>query len=283
MEKEIFEFKNGKLSIKDGVRFVEAQTLADEEALDFRLAQVKELVIPQSVSEVEVYAFERFCNLERIIVPARLLRADEGYSFDKTYFTRSFVRMLMNRRNRWACPNLKTVVVMADKNGTIDFRHYFAPTKAVTYCEGEVKKLIFAEDLCGTYYINAYIENVEVEGVDKLFCPNLIFRAPKADSTPAKGVLISLTHAPRFTNRMFSGNLWSSPCKLHSRAVTFVEPVNLPCYEGQKEGCRLVLLGPLFRKKSLKDLANLDEYPYIIVWEDYATVLRKLSEAGWGQ
>ena len=48
-------------------------------------------------------------------------------------------------------------------------------------------------------------------------------------------------------------------------------------------GCRLVLLGPLFRKKSLKDLANLDEYPYIIVWEDYATVLRKLSEAGWGQ
>ena len=44
-----------------------------------------------------------------------------------------------------------------------------------------------------------------------------------------------------------------------------------------------MLLGPLFRKKSLKDLANLDEYPYIIVWEDFATVLRKLSEAGWGQ
>jgi hypothetical protein len=279
---KIFDFKNGKLSILDGVRFVEAKTFA-EEALDFTLAQVKELVIPASVREVEVFAFEGFCNLERIVVPAGLLGEDEGRYSGKLYNTRSFVRMLIDRRNRWVCPGLKTVVVMADKNGVIDFTHYYAPTKAVTYCEGEVKKLIFAEDLAGSYYINTRVEDVEVEGVDKELCPKLFFRAPEADTTPANGVIISLTLAPRFTDRKYSGNLWSRPCKLHSRAVTFVEPVDLPCYEGKKEGCRLVLLGPLCRSKNLKDLATLDEYPFIIVWEDYATVLRKLSEAGWGE
>lgn len=281
MEK-IFNFENGKLSIKDGVRFVEAKIFA-EEALEFTLTQVKELFIPMSVREVEVFAFEGFCNLERIIVPARLLGEDEGFYSNRMYYTRSFVRMLKDRRNWWVCPNLKTVVVMADEDGMIDFTHYYAPTKAVTYCEGEVTKIIFAEDLCGSYYINARVEDVEVEGVDKELCPKLFFRAPNADATPADGVIINMTLAPRFTDRKYSGNLWSRPCKLHSRAVTFVEPVDLPCYEGKKEGCRLVLLGPLFRKKSLKDLANVDEYPYIIVWEDYATVLCKLSEAGWGQ
>ena len=282
MEK-MFEFKNGQLTIKDGVRYVEAKTFADESALGFTLAQVKELFIPMSVREVEVYTFEGFCNLERIIVPARLLGEDEGFYSNRTYYTRSFVRMLKDRRNWWACPNLKTVVVMADEDGMIDFTHYYAPTKAVTYCEGEVKKIIFAEDLSGTYYINARVEDVEVVGVDKELCPKLFFRAPKANTTSADGLIISLTLAPRFTDRKYSGNLWSRPCKLHSRAVTFVEPVNLPCYEGEKEGCRLVLLGPLCRKKNLKDLATLDEFPYIIVWEDFATVLRKLSEAGWGQ
>lgn len=280
---KIYDFKNGQLSIKDGVRFVEAKTFADEAALDFTLAQVKELFIPLSVREVEVYAFEGLCNLERIIVPARLLGEDEGVYGEKRDYTRSFVRMLKARRNGWLCPNLKTVVVMADEDGMIDFTYYYAPTNAVTYCEGEVKKLIFAEDLSGAYYINARVEEVDVIGVDKELCPKLFFRAPKADAKSADGLIISLTLAPRFTNRMYSGHLWSRPCKLHSRAVTFVEPVDLPCYEGQKEGCRLMLLGPLFRKKNLKDLANLDEYPYIIVWEDFATVLRKLSEAGWGQ
>ena len=281
MEK-VFDFKNGQLSIVDGVRFVEAKMFA-EEALDFTLAQVKELIIPQSVRGVEVFALEGFCNLEKLTVPAHLLGEDEGLYSNRSYYTRSFTRMLTNRRNRWVCLNLKTVVVMADEDGVIDFTHYYAPTKAETFCEGELKKLIFAEDLCGTYFINARVEDVEVEGVDKELCPNLFFRAPKADATPAEGVIISLTLAPRFTGRKYSGHLWSRPCKLHSRAVTFVVPVDLPCYEGTKEGCRLMLLGPLFRKKNLKDLANVDEYPYIIVWEDYATVLRKLTEAGWGQ
>ena len=280
---KIFDFKNGKLSIIDGVRFVEAKTFANEATLGFMRAEVKELVLPLSVREVEVNTFEGFCNLERIIVPAQLLGEDEGFYSNKTFFTRSFMRMLKDKDNRWVCPDLMTVVVMAGKNGTIDFTQYYAPMKAVTYCEGEMKTLIFAEEPYGYYYINAYVEDVEVEGVDKQLCPNLIFCAPEANATPTKGQIISLTLAPRFSDRKFSGDMWSSPCKLHSRAVTFVEPVELPCYEGKKEGCRLVLLGPLFRKKSLKDLANLDEYPYIIVWEDPTTVLRKLSEAGWGQ
>lgn len=280
---KIFDFKNGKLSIIDGVRFVEAKTFANEATLGFMRAEVKELVLPLSVREVEVNAFDGLCNLARISVPAHLLGEDEGYYSNQTYYTRSFMRMLKDKDNRWVCPNLMTVVVMAGKNGTIDFTQYYAPMKAVTYCEGEMKTLIFAEEPYGYYYINAYVEDVEVEGVDKQLCPNLIFRAPEANATPTKGQIISLTLAPRFSGRKFSGDMWSSPCKLHSRAVTFVEPFDLPCYEGKKEGCRFVLLGPLFRKKSLKDLANLDEYPYIIVWEDSATVLRKLSESGWGQ
>ncbi len=280
---KIFDFKNGKLSIIDGVRFVEAKTFANEATLGFMRAEVKELVLPMSMREVEVNTFEGVCNLEKITIPAYLLGEDEGYYSSQTFYTRSFMRMLKDKNNKWVCPDLMTVVVMAGKNGTIDFTQYYAPMKAVTSCEGEMKTLIFAEEPYGYYYINAYVEDVEVEGVDKQLCPNLIFRAPEANATPTKGQIISLTLAPRFSARKFSGEMWSSPCKLHSRAVTFVEPVELPCYEGKKAGCRLVLLGPLFRKKSLKDLANLDEYPYIIVWEDYATMLRKLSETGWGQ
>jgi hypothetical protein len=111
---KIFNFENGTLSIADGVRYVEAKTFANESSLDFVRAEVKELFIPMSVREVEVYAFEGFCNLERIIVPARLLGENESVYGEGRFFTRSFVRMLKAKRNGWLCPNLKTVVVFAD-------------------------------------------------------------------------------------------------------------------------------------------------------------------------
>lgn len=280
---KIFNFENGTLSIADGVRYVEAKTFANESSLDFVRAEVKELFIPMSVREVEVYAFEGFCNLERIIVPARLLGEDESVYGEGRFFTRSFVRMLKAKRNGWLCPNLKTVVVFADEDGVIDFTHYYAPTNAVTYCEGEVKKIIFAEDLSGSYFINSYIEDVEVVGVDKMHCEKLFFRAPKANATPAKGHLFELTITTRYPgHKTITAPFWSGTCCGHSSAVTYIRPIELPCYEGVKEGCYMLILREALSNRGRKNL-TADDVLSVVVWEDYATVLRKLREAGWGQ
>ena len=136
------------------------------------------------------------------------------------------------------------------------------------------------------FYINNYYENVKIEGTDKATNNHLFFRAPKLNEEPADDKLIRLTEAPQFDNdgsRL--DEFWSRPIILHSEAVTYVEEIELNCYEShQYKGSRLFLIGIVPQEISEDDQRYLCEgIPYVEVWERPEFVAKKLKEAGWGK
>ena len=136
------------------------------------------------------------------------------------------------------------------------------------------------------FYINNYYENVKIEGTDKAKNNHLFFRAPKPNEERADGKLVRLTEAPRFNNDgSRRDEFWSKPITLHSAAVTYVEEIELNCYEShQYKGSRLYLIGLLPKELSEKDNRFLCEgIPYVDVWESSELVVKKLKDAGWGK
>ena len=136
------------------------------------------------------------------------------------------------------------------------------------------------------FYINNYYENVKIEGTDKAKNNHLFFRAPKPNEEPADGKLVRLTEAPRFNNDgSRRDEFWSKPITLHSAAVTYVEEIELNCYEShQYKGSRLYLIGLLPKEMSEKDKRFFCEgIPYVDVWESPELVVKKLKDAGWGK
>ncbi len=136
------------------------------------------------------------------------------------------------------------------------------------------------------FYINNYYENVKIEGSDKAKNNHLFFRAPKVNEEPADGKLVRLTEAPRFYNvgsRL--DEFWSKSIILHAAAVTYVEEIELNCYEShQYKGSRLYLIGLLPKELSESDKRFLCEgIPYVDVWESLELVVNKLKDAGWGK
>ena len=136
------------------------------------------------------------------------------------------------------------------------------------------------------FYINNYYENVKIEGTDKAKNNHLFFRAPQPNEEPADGKLVRLTEAPRFYNDgSRRDEFWSKSITLHSAAVTYVEEIELNCYEShQYKGSRLYLIGLLPKELSEKDKRFLCEgIPYVDVWESPELVVKKLKDAGWGK
>lgn len=137
-----------------------------------------------------------------------------------------------------------------------------------------------------TLYINNYFENIEVTGIDKAKNKLFFFRAPKPNEDPADGKLVRLTEAPRFNNDgSRRDEFWSKPITLHSAAVTYVEEIELNCYEShQYKGSRLYLIGLLPKELSESDKRFFCEgIPYVDVWESSELVVKKLKDAGWGK
>ena len=136
------------------------------------------------------------------------------------------------------------------------------------------------------FYINNYYENVKIEGTDIAKNNHIFFRAPQPNEAPADGKLVRLTEAPRFYNDgSRREEFWSRPITLHSAAVTYVEEIELNCYEShQYKGSRLYLIGLLLKELSEKDKRFLCEgIPYVDVWESPELVVKKLKDAGWGK
>jgi len=136
------------------------------------------------------------------------------------------------------------------------------------------------------FYINNYYENVKIEGTDKAKNNHLFFRAPKVNEDPADGKLVRLTEAPHFYNDgSRRDEFWSKPITLHSAAVTYVEEIELNCYEShQYKGSRLYLIGLLPKELSESDKRFFCEgIPYVDVWESPELVVKKLKDAGWGK
>lgn len=136
------------------------------------------------------------------------------------------------------------------------------------------------------FYINNYYENVKIEGTDKAKNNHILFRAPQPNEDPADGKLVRLTEAPRFYNDGSQREeFWSRPITVHSAAVTYVEEIELNCYESHHyKGSRLYLIGLLPKELSEKDKRFLCEgIPYVDVWESPELVVKKLKDAGWGK
>ena len=136
------------------------------------------------------------------------------------------------------------------------------------------------------FYINNYYENVKIEGTDKAKNNHLFFRAPQPNEEPADGKLVRLTEAPRFNNDgSRRDEFWSKSIILHAAAVTYVEEIELNCYEShQYKGSRLYLIGLLSKELSEKDKRFLCEgIPYVDVWESPELIVKKLKDAGWGK
>ena len=136
------------------------------------------------------------------------------------------------------------------------------------------------------FYINNYYENVKIEGTDKAKNNHLFFRAPQPNEERADGKLVRLTEAPRFNNDgSRRDEFWSKPITLHSAAVTYVEEIELNCYEShQYKGSRLYLIGLLPKELSENDKRFFCEgIPYVDVWESPELVVKKLKDAGWGK
>lgn len=136
------------------------------------------------------------------------------------------------------------------------------------------------------FYINNYYGNVKIEGTDKEKNNHLFFRAPQPNEEPADGKLVRLTEAPRFyKDGSRLDEFWSKPITLHSAAVTYVEEIDLNCYEShQYKGSRLYLIGLLPKELSENDKRFFCEgIPYVDVWESPELVVKKLKDAGWGK
>ena len=147
----------------------------------------------------------------------------------------------------------------------------------------ETDPVVAENDNC---YINNYYENVHIEGTDKATNGHLFFRAPKPNEEPADDKLIRLTEAPQFDNEGIRlDEFWSRPIILHSESVTYVEEIELNCYEShQYKGSRLFLIGIVPKEISEDDQRYLCEgVPYVEVWESPELVVQKLKDAGWGK
>jgi hypothetical protein len=133
------------------------------------------------------------------------------------------------------------------------------------------------------FYINNYFENVVIEGTDKAKNGHLFFRAPRPNTEPTDGKLVRLTKAPRFMDGSRLDEFWSKPITLHSSAVTYVQEIELNCYEShQHKGTRLYLIGFVTKELSEKDKRFFCEgIPYVDVWESPELVVNKLKQAGW--
>jgi len=135
-----------------------------------------------------------------------------------------------------------------------------------------------------TIYINNYCENVEVRGIKEDKKGHLFFRAPKSNNEQADGKLVKLTTAYSEC-KWYSPSkyFWSKPIILHSGAVTYVEEIELNCYEShQNMGSRLYLIGLVPKEMSEKDKHFFYEgIPYVEVWENMDFVVNKLKQAGW--
>ncbi len=135
-----------------------------------------------------------------------------------------------------------------------------------------------------SFYINNYFENVVIEGTDKAKNNHLFFRAPKPNKEQPDGKLVRLTEAPRFyKDGSRRDEFWSKPITLHSAAVTYVEEIELNCYEShQYKGSRLYLIGFVPKEMSEKEKRFFCEgIPYVDVWENPEFVVEKLKQAGW--
>ena len=259
---------------------------------------IEVLRLPNSLQTVEAEAFNGCNNLRKLIMPARFVFSLDRLLAYKLYqkygnevssgpvffsfFASSFSFSLPR--------DLEEIVIFGEEKELdmccLDFERMHP--NIIIRIENEVTSIKFGDkirknsykqDITAKVYVNNYVENVQIDAPAKWDQKNIIFRAPKPNTTETTDNSVELTLAPRVT--FYNDTRWSCPIMINVSAVTYLYPVELACYESEKhQGYELLLLGNRIEDIPLEQLSR-ETYPSIIVWEDYETVYNKLKAKGW--
>ena len=282
MENPTFQVIDGKLVIPEGVTAIEEQldSFYRDAIGDYHF--FKELILPDSLQEFPEDAFKKLTSLVEVTIPAHLVS-----SFDK-YFK--------------GCSHIKTIIIRANHPDldfylwdSSDYKSLFIQGKPTIRIEGEIKSLRMCEKFYKKnyqasqykFYINNFIENVNVIGSDKWTDKDLFFRAPTANTLPVEGKIAEFTLSPYDVDsdgkkERTPHERWSTPIAISSDAVTYVKECKIPCYEDEEHiGTYLLLLGHRLEDIDFEKLRGDRIYPHVIVWESYDFVIEKLKKAGW--
>lgn len=282
--------ENGVLISCEGTKTTEilegVQTIRNN---SINCSYIEVLRLPNSLQTVEAEAFNGCYNLRKLIMPARFILPwdDDNIRYRLGRDNVNTSAVFFSFFGRYISSNLEEIVVFGEEK-ELDMHCLDFDPNIIIRIENEVtsikfwdkiRKNSYKQDITPKVYVNNYVENVQIDAPAKWDQKNIIFRAPKPNTTETTDNSVELTLAPRVT--FYNDTRWSCPIKINVSAVTYLYPVELACYESEKhQGCELLLLGNRIEDIPLEQLSR-ETYPSIIVWEDYETVYNKLKAKGW--
>lgn len=260
-----------------------------------RTWDIKELYLPSTIDNVECGSLESFRNLTKITMPSKLLEYDSKLSYRYRGTSINTSAIFFSFFDGYLPSNLKEIVIYGDEKeidlSILDWGYLQRNQRNFTLrIENEVTYIKLGDDkfkrdsyskviMLPHIYINNFAENVAIDASEKWDRGTFIYRAPKANLSETTDNSVELTLSPR--EMSYNDKRWECPIKIDVSAVTYLYPVELECYETEKnQGCKLLLLGNRIDEMPLENL-NKESYPTIIVWEDYDTVYGKLKAKGW--
>ena len=267
----------------------------------YECSSLTSVTIPNSVTSIGWNAFDGCTKLSAFTFPNRIPNIQYGrfelkepytLTLPATYFSSKNNPEMFREIQYWRDSNLEKFfgeklpekLILIGEEASLDFKSLcWGPH--IIYCENEVEELILDLDFAKSdskIFVNNFIENVEVLGVDKWRTENLLFRAPSPSQALPEQNTIELTLYPRsmwYIRRQTER--WSCPITLNVKSVTFVRPIEIECYNKNYTGSRLLLCGSNIDETHLEHLRKTETYPYIDVWEPYDVVCKLLKKGGW--
>lgn len=266
-----------KFTIKDGIltecncfdeiaKIPSGVTTIEENAL---YGTFKEIVFPDSVNLIK--SQNGLNSIRKVTISSKFLSSSKnlfkGTGIRNAEFVRSFEELFLTMNNR-----IEEIIFTGNEK-ELDFSkwddsYFHSYNKPIVRCNNEITSIIIPERFSGHFYINNYIEKVNVNGSDKWTDERLIFRAPLPNKKRVNGNLLELTLNPRASYS--NDKRWSCPVTIKADAITHIYPAEMKSYESDKhQGCMIAMA------------YGYEHTSNIIVWESYDFVLDKLTKAGW--
>lgn len=219
-----------KFTIKDGIltecncfdeiaKIPSGVTTIEENALH---GTFKEIVFPDSVNLIKPQ--KGLNSIRKVTISSKFLSSSKnlfkGTGIRNAEFVSSFEDLFLTMNN-----SIEEIVFTGNEK-ELDFSKwgdsYFLRNKPIVRCNNEITSIIIPERFFGHFYINNYIEKVNVNGSDKWTDERLIFRAPLPNKKRVNGNLLELTLNPRASYS--NDKRWSCPITIKADAITHIYP-----------------------------------------------------------
>ena len=267
-----------KFTIKDGIltecncideiaKIPSGVTTIEENALLH--GTFKEIVFPDSVNLIKPQ--KGLNSIRKVTISSKFLSSSKnlfkGTGIRNAVSLGSFEDLFLTMNN-----SIEEIIFTGNEK-ELDFSKWgdsnsHLRNKPIVRCNNEITSIIIPERFSGHFYINNYIEKVNVNGSDKWTDERLIFRAPLPNKKRVNGNLLELTLNPRASYS--NDKRWSCPVTIKADAITHIYPAEMKSYESDKhQGCMIAMA------------YGYEHTSNIIVWESYDFVLDKLTKAGW--